>query len=66
VFWGTERQGPDLSHLASRKGYGDDPAWLIAHFKDPRALSPGSLMPSFDYLPQADLEALTAYMLTLK
>ena len=66
VFWGTERQGPDLSHLASRKGIGDDPDWLMAHFKDPRALSPGSLMPSFDYLPDSDLRALTAYMLTLK
>jgi cytochrome c oxidase cbb3-type subunit II len=66
VFWGTERQGPDLTHLASRKGIGDSPDWLMAHFKDPRALSPGSLMPSFDYLPDSDLRALTAYMLTLK
>ncbi len=66
VFWGTERQGPDLSHVASRKGFGDNPAWLIAHFKNPRALSPGSLMPSFDYLSDAELQALTAYMLTLK
>jgi cytochrome c oxidase cbb3-type subunit 2 len=66
VFWGTERQGPDLAHVASRKGTGDNPAWLMAHFKNPRALSPGSLMPSFDYLSDAELQALTAYMLTLK
>ena len=66
VFWGTERQGPDLSHVASRHGTGDNPDWLIAHFKDPRAVSPGSLMPSFDYLSDAELQALTAYILTLK
>jgi cytochrome c oxidase cbb3-type subunit II len=66
VFWGTERQGPDLAHVASRKGIGDNPDWHMAHFKNPRAVSPGSLMPSFDYLSDSDLQALTAYMLTLK
>jgi cytochrome c oxidase cbb3-type subunit II len=66
VFWGTERQGPDLAHVASRSPFGDNPDWLIAHFKFPRVVSPGSVMPSFDYLSDADLEALTAYLLTLK
>ena len=67
VFWGTERQGPDLAHVASRHGIGDNPEWLIAHFKDPRGLtSSASIMPSFDYLSQAELEALTAYIMTLK
>jgi cytochrome c oxidase cbb3-type subunit 2 len=65
VFWGTERQGPDLSHVASRT-LGDNPAWLMAHFKNPRALSPGSVMPSYDYLSDAELQALTAFILTLK
>ncbi|MBM4423719.1 MAG: c-type cytochrome [Chloroflexi bacterium] len=66
VFWGTERQGPDLTHLASREGIGNNVAWHIQHFKTPRGISPGSLMPSFDYLSEAELQALTAYMLTLK
>lgn len=66
VFWGTERQGPDLSHLASREGIGDNPAWHMAHFKNPRGMAPGSVMPSFKYLTDAELEALTAYMLALK
>ena len=66
VFWGTERQGPDLAHVASRKGFGDNPDWHMAHFKYPRAVSPGSVMPSFDYLSDADLQALTAYLMTLK
>ena len=29
-------------------------------------MMPGSVMPSYDYLPDADLEALTAYLLTLR
>ncbi len=66
VFWGTSRQGPDLAHVASRVGFGDNPAWLALHFKHPRAVSPGSVMPPFDYLSDADLQALIAYMLTLK
>ena len=66
VFWGTERQGPDLAHLASRAGIGDNVGWHTLHFKNPRALSPGSVMPSFDYLSQEETDALIAYMLTLK
>lgn len=65
VFWGTERQGPDLSHVASRP-YGAVKEWQIAHLKDPQLVSPGSLMPSFAHLPEDELEALAAYLLTLK
>lgn len=66
VFWGTQRQGPDLAHVASRKGIGDNSAWHLAHFKSPRGMMPGSVMPSYNYLTADELEALTAYMLTLK
>jgi cbb3-type cytochrome c oxidase subunit II len=66
VFWGTNRQGPDLAHVASREGIGDNVAWHLLHFKNPRGVSSGSVMPSFDYLSEAELQALTAYMLTLK
>ncbi|MFQ5612965.1 MAG: cbb3-type cytochrome c oxidase subunit II [Anaerolineae bacterium] len=65
VYWGTERQGPDLAHVASRP-YGAVKEWHIAHLKDPSLVSPGSLMPAFDHLPEAELEALAAYLLTLK
>ena len=58
VFWGTQRQGPDLAHVASREGLGDNPAWHMLHFRNPRAVSSGSVMPSYDYLSEADLEAL--------
>ena len=66
VFWGTARQGPDLAHVASRAGIGDNADWHRLHFKDPRSVSPGSVMPSFDYLSDEEITALTAYMLTLK
>jgi cbb3-type cytochrome c oxidase subunit II len=66
VFWGTERQGPDLAHIASRAGIGDNAAWHNLHFRNPRATSPGSVMPSFDYLSEDEMDALIAYMLTLK
>ena len=66
VFWGTNRQGPDLAHMASRAGIGDNPAWQRLHLQNPRAVSSGSVMPSYDYLTPAQLDALVAYLLTLK
>jgi len=71
VFWGTERQGPDLAHVASRvddKGfnYGGDINWQITHLIDPQALNPGTVMPSFRHLPIDELRALAAYLVTLK
>ncbi|MEE9534197.1 MAG: cbb3-type cytochrome c oxidase subunit II [Acidimicrobiia bacterium] len=66
AFWGTERQGPDLSHLASRPPIGSNAEWHILHLKKPRDMIPGSVMPSYDYLSDADLEALTAYLMTLR
>jgi hypothetical protein len=38
---------------------------LIAHFKNPQALVPGSIMPP-TRLPEPELEDLTQYMLSLK
>jgi cbb3-type cytochrome c oxidase subunit II len=71
VFWGTERQGPDLTHVASRKdargtAYGASLDWQIAHLKNPQAFNAGTLMPSFAHLPEDELRALGMYLLTLK
>ena len=66
VFWGTQRQGPDLAHVASREGIGNNKPWHLRHFKNPRGITPGSIMPAYDLLDEGELEALTAYMLTLK
>ncbi len=53
--------GPDLTHVGSKKNRD----WLIRHFKDPKAVSPGSLMPKVT-LPEDQLQQLTDYMLSLK
>ena len=65
VFWGTERQGPDLAHHASRARGANREVQLL-HLKNPRGVSPGSLMPSFAHLSEEDLNALVDYLLTLK
>jgi len=53
--------GPDLSY----EGKARDRDWLIRHFKDPQAVSPGSIMPAFPLSP-TELDDLTRYMLSLK
>jgi nitric oxide reductase subunit C len=53
--------GPDLTTVGSRR----DHEWLLGHFKDPSKYVKDSAMPAVT-APDADLELLTAYMLTLK
>jgi cytochrome c oxidase cbb3-type subunit 2 len=43
---GNRRHGPDLSNIGARRSA----AWLKAHFIEPRALSPESVMPSYKHL----------------
>jgi len=58
---GTERTGPDLSNIGGK--YPD--AWHWAHHMQPRAVKPGSVMPSFSYLSHKDMTDLIAYLQTL-
>ncbi len=58
---GTSRTGPDLSNEGGKL----PDEWHIAHLKDPRAYTPGSIMPSFDYLSDEELQDLVAYLQTL-
>lgn len=53
--------GPELTHVGSKR----DRGWLIRHFKDPQALSPGSIMPKV-MLAEQELSDLTDYMQSLK
>ena len=46
VLIGNRRHGPDLTNVGARRSA----AWLKAHFIEPRALSPGSIMPSYAHL----------------
>ncbi len=71
VFWGTERQGPDLTHVASRKddkgfNYGSSIDWQVAHLVNPQAFNAGTVMPAFAHLGQDELRTLAAYLVTLK
>jgi ubiquinol-cytochrome c reductase cytochrome b subunit len=52
--------GPPLNGLAKRRSK----EWVEQHFLDPKALVPGSLMPSFHFSPR-DRDILVAYLLSL-
>jgi cytochrome c oxidase cbb3-type subunit I/II len=44
--WGSKRTGPDLARIGGK--YSD--AWHYSHMLDPRSMSPGSIMPSYPWL----------------
>jgi ubiquinol-cytochrome c reductase cytochrome b subunit len=58
---GQQGIGPDLTKIPA--GHRNVP-WLIPHFKNPSQIVPGSIMPPVD-LPNADLNALALFVLTL-
>ena len=61
-FLGTERTGPSLGQIGGKR----PTEWNIAHIKDPRTVSPSSIMPSFGaFLTDAQLESLVAYLQNL-
>jgi cytochrome c oxidase cbb3-type subunit I/II len=49
--WGSKRTGPDLA----REGGKRDELWHLRHFENPRATSPGSVMPSYPHLMTDDV-----------
>jgi mono/diheme cytochrome c family protein len=51
--------GPNLSDEWAR-GRSDE--WLLGHFRHPAAVTPGTPMPSFDYLSDEQLKALVRYL----
>ena len=62
--------GPDLTHVGARATIGagvlaNDVARMRAWLADPQAYKPGALMPSVP-LRSADLDALAAYLVSLK
>jgi cytochrome c oxidase cbb3-type subunit 2 len=50
--WGSKRTGPDLARLGNK--YSD--AWHRDHLRDPRSVVPGSVMPSYSWLAETDLD----------
>jgi cytochrome c oxidase cbb3-type subunit I/II len=55
---GTERTGPDLAQIGGMR----PTIWHVLHDKDPRSVSPGSIMPGFAFLSDDDINALVAYI----
>jgi cytochrome c oxidase cbb3-type subunit I/II len=58
---GTERTGPDLAQIGGMR----PTIWHQMHDRDPRSVSPGSLMPNFGFLTDEQIDALTAYIQNL-
>ncbi len=61
MLLGSERTGPDLSYIGRKRSE----AWEIQHWKDPRSLSPMSIMPSFEFLSDQELADMSAYIFNL-
>jgi cytochrome c oxidase cbb3-type subunit 2 len=59
--WGSKRTGPDLARVGGK--YSDE--WHRDHLRDPRSLVPGSVMPSYSWLAQTELD-LTSIATDLK
>jgi cytochrome c oxidase cbb3-type subunit 2 len=49
--WGSKRTGPDLARVGGK--YSNQ--WHVAHFKDPRAVVPESVMPGYGFLARRDV-----------
>ena len=50
--WGSKRTGPDLARVGGK--YSDN--WHRDHLRDPRSVVPGSVMPSYSWLEQTELD----------
>ena len=50
--WGSKRTGPDLARVGGR--YSDE--WHVQHLADPRAVVPESVMPTYAFLKNNDLD----------
>lgn len=62
-LFGTKRTGPDLSRVGGKY----DRQWHRTHFRNPRDLVPGSVMPPFPWIAnnEEEFNALVSYIQTL-
>jgi cytochrome c oxidase cbb3-type subunit 2 len=58
--WGSKRTGPDLARVGGR--YSDE--WHVQHLRDPRAVVPESIMPTYAFLSERVLDQgdMTAHL----
>jgi cytochrome c oxidase cbb3-type subunit I/II len=54
-LWGSKRTGPDLA----REGGKYSNAWHFNHLLDPQTMSPGSIMPPYEWLINQQLDTTT-------
>ncbi|MFA4869073.1 MAG: cytochrome-c oxidase, cbb3-type subunit I [Pedobacter sp.] len=54
-LWGSKRTGPDLQREGGK--YGN--VWHYNHMVDPQTMSPGSIMPPYDWLATQTLDTTT-------
>ncbi|MES2828035.1 MAG: cytochrome-c oxidase, cbb3-type subunit I [Bacteroidota bacterium] len=54
-LWGSKRTGPDLHRVGGK--YSN--AWHYNHLLDPTSMSPGSIMPSYEWLISQTLDVTT-------
>ncbi len=54
-LWGSKRTGPDLM----REGGKYPNSWHYHHMIDPRTMSPGSIMPAYDWLAEQNIDMET-------
>ena len=50
--WGSKRTGPDLARVGGR--YSDE--WHVDHMTDPQSVVPESVMPSYGYLAETEID----------
>ena len=50
--WGSKRTGPDLARVGGR--YSDE--WHVQHLKNPRSVVPESIMPTYAFLAETELD----------
>ncbi len=53
--WGSKRNGPDLAREGSDKLRKSD-SWHFNHFFDPSSMSPGSIMPTYEWLFDQEID----------
>ncbi|MEM8486069.1 MAG: cytochrome-c oxidase, cbb3-type subunit II [Bacteroidota bacterium] len=51
-LWGSKRTGPDLARVGGKYPH----LWHVRHMEDPRATSPRSIMPPYDWLLRKELD----------
>jgi len=55
--WGSKRTGPDLARVGGK--YPD--SWHFNHMLDPSSMSPGSIMPSYGWLFNHEIDTVHTY-----